>query len=1715
MANTVFKLRRSSVAGKVPNTSTVAIGELAINLTDKKLFSSDGSLVFEIGANLTDLQVSNNITTSNINVTDTALFQNVAVFHDVAIFGAISANSSNGAAGLVLTSNGSGVYWAPAGGSATGPVRQQFTGDGNTTTFAISGGYESNTVSVFLNGVMLHNGLEANVQSGVNVVISPAPANGALIDVVGYSVITSTSYLTIGNTSISGNVISIGNSSVNTQIVPGNVYLNGSTLVIGNTSSNITIDSTTISIAGATINTSSFSGTANNTLYVGSVASNDVVSNTSLQANLTVIRSDIANSYSNSVNYTSFAIGTANLAMVANADAAYSNATSYTDSKIATANSAIVANASAAYSNSVFYTDSKIATANAAIVANASAAYSNSVSYVDTQIAIANSAIVANASSAYSNSVSYVDSKISTANSAIVANASAAYSNSVTYIDSSIGVANAGIVANASAAYSNAVTYIDSSIGVTNAAIVANASAAYSNAISYTDSKIATANTSMVANAAAAYSNSVTYTDTKIATANAAITGNAATAYSNATSYTDSKIATANAAITANASAAYTNATSYSSNASNISSGTVAEARLPYRMNQDVRNTDNVTFGQMTLTGNLVVSGNVNIIGANNLSLVDNMIYLNSNSTVSNPDIGIAGNYNDGTYYHTGFFRDASDGIWKVYDNYAPEPDANVWIDTTNTTFHIANFQANALFLGNTSSFWVVANTSGVHAPAVNTVNVVISGGISANGTYGSAGQSLVSNGTGAYWATAGATLNANNTDSSTYYIGLSSGSSGAWTNAVVSTSKLYFVPSTGTLTVGSATVNSTNYSGTSNNSAYLGGTAAASYLLSSTASSTYLPLSGGTITGTTTVNGDVRIFKNGADSINSHLYFASAGNSQAWNWQLDSSGNAALWGYPNSAAWSKVCYFTPTGNLFASNDISCGSRFHFTAAGAWTGGSYGLIGMNWGGAAGTYKNFAVFDYPNGRAMFTVNGQTRDVEIFGISYAYGSSRSPIFYDSDNTGYYVDPNNTSNLNGLNIGGFPAWKYSTTYTTSTDWNTILPAAYSIRLDEIQNGTGWSNGPSSAYAYGALFSWAAANHALQLYVPHTASGSNNGMWYRTAWVPGTTWNNGYAWARILDSANYSSYCNFGTNNVYGAIYYDGNDTGYYCNPNGISSLWSVNIRGDANSTNYQNQIHFWGSTSTTTSAIGFKSNGGSFTNPTGNGDGYNTYFTMDSDGRGWVFRRGTGGNDFSAAYTSGWILNNGVWQSNASMRSPIFYDSNDTAYYCNPNSLSVLSGIEVGGLGRSSSHCIGSNLSGGIAWNNSQLEIRNTNGGNVGIAFHRAGYTSVPLYHDGGSQLRCGGNLIGDSDIRAPIFYDLNDTAYYVNPNDVSYMVEPRMAWRSLIGNQNYDGCLYDGGYDYRPGITIRGNYPHLNLVSSGINNTSHGPTLRFMAYDTAGATSGNYKHWVIGTSGTNAVRLSIGYASNNANPHEGIYGWGTSAMWFENDSNVYCNSSIRPTIMYDRNDTGYYCDPNSYCSFHRGEFRGYNGSTTSGNAVSLEIENASGTGDGGVAAMSFHCAGHYGMHMHLRNDGYFGIGGWSASAWRWYVNCGNGDMTAAGNVTAYSDPRLKEDIEKIDSALDKIKKLNGVRFKWKDVSLLGRPGEYDYGILANEVEEIAPEIVAESAHDSPDGDKYKTVAYDKLVPFLIEAIKEQQNTIEAMKVEMSDLKKLINS
>jgi hypothetical protein len=95
---------------------------------------------------------------------------------------------------------------------------------------------------------------------------------------------------------------------------------------------------------------------------------------------------------------------------------------------------------------------------------------------------------------------------------------------------------------------------------------------------------------------------------------------------------------------------------------------------------QDVSTTASVSFAQVETTGDVIVGGDLHIHGTTttvnetNLAIEDTFIYLNDGSTTSNPDLGWAGNYNDGTYQHAGLFRDATDGKFKFFDSYTPEP---------------------------------------------------------------------------------------------------------------------------------------------------------------------------------------------------------------------------------------------------------------------------------------------------------------------------------------------------------------------------------------------------------------------------------------------------------------------------------------------------------------------------------------------------------------------------------------------------------------------------------------------------------------------------------------------------------------------------------------------------------------------------------------------------------------------------------------------------------------------------------------------------------------------------------------------------------------------------------------------------------------------------------------------------------------------------------
>jgi hypothetical protein len=110
-----------------------------------------------------------------------------------------------------------------------------------------------------------------------------------------------------------------------------------------------------------------------------------------------------------------------------------------------------------------------------------------------------------------------------------------------------------------------------------------------------------------------------------------------------------------------------------------------------------------------------------------------------------------------------------------------------------------------------------------------------------------------------------------------------------------------------------------------------------------------------------------------------------------------------------------------------------------------------------------------------------------------------------------------------------------------------------------------------------------------------------------------------------------------------------------------------------------------------------------------------------------------------------------------------------------------------------------------------------------------------------------------------------------------------------------------------------------------------------------------------------------------------------------------------------------------------------------------------------------------------------------------------NATNGRIDASNDVVAFStsDKRWKTNINPIESPLEKLQKLSGVEFDWiEDWELHGNSGN-DVGVIAQEVELVLPQAV--QTRDSG----MKAVRYEKLIPLLIETIKEQQKQIDELK------------
>jgi len=277
---TQLQIKRSTVTGRAPNTTSsgnttyIAAGELAINLTDGKLFSSNGSALITVGSNLDSLSVNS-----------------------ISLTGRITANSSNGTAGQVLASGGSGnVYWATVAGGGGGGSSVELTANttdtqsfffpmSNTTSGAWTNAVVDSTDLSYIPSSGLLTLASANVTSTLNVV-GGATVNGALV---------------VNNTAATGNTTVTGFVNVSTYGTFGGT-VNATALNIsgvtatGNTTVTGFVNVSTYGTFGGTVNATSFNSTGTST---STFANNVTITGVANAVSLNITGSTVSNFASN------------------------------------------------------------------------------------------------------------------------------------------------------------------------------------------------------------------------------------------------------------------------------------------------------------------------------------------------------------------------------------------------------------------------------------------------------------------------------------------------------------------------------------------------------------------------------------------------------------------------------------------------------------------------------------------------------------------------------------------------------------------------------------------------------------------------------------------------------------------------------------------------------------------------------------------------------------------------------------------------------------------------------------------------------------------------------------------------------------------------------------------------------------------------------------------------------------------------------------------------------------------------------------------------------------------------------------------------------------------------------------------------------------------------------------------------------------------------
>jgi hypothetical protein len=216
------------------------------------------------------------------------------------------------------------------------------------------------------------------------------------------------------------------------------------------------------------------------------------------------------------------------------------------------------------------------------------------------------------------------------------------------------------------------------------------------------------------------------------------------------------------------------------------------------------------------------------------------------------------------------------------------------------------------------------------------------------------------------------------------------------------------------------------------------------------------------------------------------------------------------------------------------------------------------------------------------------------------------------------------------------------------------------------------------------------------------------------------------------------------------------------------------------------------------------------------------------------------------------------------------------------------------------------------------------------------------------------------------------------------------------------------------------------------------------------------------------------------------------------------------------LLDGQDGGYYAPRGGFTG--NMELASVSTSSTAYGDAGLEIREG-GKGGSGAAAprIAMHWGGRVASNISMESSGAITIRNNPGSG---YEDFKANNIYASGNVTAYSDIRVKDNLKIIPDALSKISKINGYTYDRTDIKpdefkteyeSIHNPKNRHVGLVAQELLEILPEAVT-GGPTSEDGteEEHYAVAYGNVIALLVEGIKEQQETIASMQNDINTLK-----